>query len=243
MIAYGNFLFRHRNWVFPVVMFALFVGFRPAPWGGSPDSDRLLDLLGIAIVIAGLALRGAVVGLAYIKRGGLHKKVYADDLVTSGMFAHCRNPLYVGNLLMLTGFLVIHNNPWVYGLGGLFFLTAYRAIVAAEEDFLSRKFGVAFAAYCQDVPRWAIRVRGLGRTFRDMEFQWKRVLVKDYSTMDTGLITVLALLALQTISLGGLAVAGETLLRFGALLIAVQLPVLTILIMKKTGRLKLVGGN
>jgi len=238
MIAYGNFLFRHRNWVFPLVMLVLFIGFRPSPWGGSAASDLWLDLAGIAIVIAGIVVRGAVVGLAYIKRGGLQKRVYAADLVTGGMFAHCRNPLYVGNMLMLLGFLVIHNNPWVYALGAVFFLTAYHAIVAAEEKFLADKFGDAFAAYCRDVPRWTIRLSGLGDTFSSMTFNWRRVVVKDYSTVDTGVITVLALIAWQTISFNGFETARITLILLGMLLIFAQLPVLAVLVMKKTGRLR-----
>ena len=238
MIAYGNFLFRHRNWVFPLFMLILFFAFRPVPAGGAPESDRWLDLAGIAIVLAGLAVRWAVVGLAYIKRGGMQKKVYADDLVTEGMFAHCRNPLYVGNLLMLLGFLVIHNNPWVYALGGAFFLTAYHAIVVAEETYLADKFGEGFAAYCRDVPRWAIRIKGLGNTFRGTAFSWRRVVVKDYSTVDTGLITVLALISWQTITFNGLETARETLTVLGTLLIFAQLLALAILVMKKTGRLR-----
>jgi len=238
MIAYGNFLFRHRNWVFPLFMVVIFVAFRPVPWGGTPESDLPLDLVGIAIAIAGAALRGAVVGLAYIKRGGLQKKVYAEDLVTDGMFAHSRNPLYVGNLLMLLGYLVIHNNPWVYVLGGVFFLTAYHAIVAAEENFLSNKFGSGYYAYCRDVPRWRIRFAGLAGTFRNMEFNWLRVLVKDYSSIDTGTITVLALLAWEAVSFRGLESATGTLVMLGIAFVVVQALALTIVVAKKTGRLK-----
>lgn len=238
MIAYGNFLFRHRNWVFPLFMLVIFVAFRPVQWGGTPESDLPLDLVGIAIVVAGAAVRGAVIGLAYIKRGGLQKKVYAEDLVTDGMFAHSRNPLYVGNLLMLLGYLVIHNNPWVYVLGGVFFLTAYHAIVAAEENFLSAKFGTGYDAYCRDVPRWRIRLAGLGETFRRMEFNWLRVLVKDYSSIDTGAITVLALLAWEAISFRGFDAAVGSLVPLGIVFVVIQAFALAIVVAKKTGRLK-----
>lgn len=238
MIAYGNFLFRHRNWLFPVILAGLFFGFSPVPAGGSPETDIRLDLVGIAIVLAGLAVRAAVVGLAYIKRGGLQKKVYAADLVTDGMFAHSRNPLYVGNLLMLLGYFVIHNNPWVYLIGGAYFLVAYHAIVAAEENFLSGKFGAGYDEYCRDVPRWRIRLSGLGETFRGMKFNWTRVLVKDYSTMDTAVITVVALLAWQAISFHGLEAATPRLEELAVILAAVQIVALVILALKKTGRFK-----
>lgn len=238
MIAYGNFLFRHRNWVFPLVMVMLFLGFKPVPAGGSADSDLWLDLVGVAIVLAGIVTRGAVVGLAYIKRGGLAKKVYAADLVTDGMFAHCRNPLYVGNLLMLAGYLVIHNNPWVYVLGGAFFLIAYHAIVAAEENFLRDKFGEGFEAYCRDAPRWRIRIKGLAETFRGMKFNWTRVVAKDYSTIDTAAITVLFLFGWEAVVFNGFDNAGGTLILLGGVFLAVQLVALGIRTMKKTGRLK-----
>jgi protein-S-isoprenylcysteine O-methyltransferase Ste14 len=238
MISYGNFLFRHRNWLFPLVLLALFAGFAPVPAGGSPQTDIWLDAVGVAIVLAGLAVRGAVVGLAYIKRGGMQKKVYAADLVTGGMFAHGRNPLYVGNFLMLLGYFVIHNSPWVYLVGGAYFLVAYHAIVAAEEKYLSEKFGEGYAEYCRDVPRWKIRTAGLGRTFRSMEFNWLRVLVKDYSSMDTGIITIVALLAWEAVSFHGLDAATEKLVTPAIVLVLVQLAVLTVLVLKKTGRLK-----
>lgn len=238
MIAYGNFLFRHRNWVFPFVMIALFLGLKPIPAGGSPTTDLWLDLAGIVVVLAGEIVRGAVVGLVYIKRGGLQKKVYAADLVTDGMFAHGRNPLYVGNLLMLAGYLLIHNNPWIYVLGGLFFLTAYHAIVAAEEAYLRDKFGDGYDAYCRDTPRWRIRLRGLGKTFHGMEFNWARVFIKDYSTMNTAAITVIFLLGWQAVIFQGMPDARGALIALGATLIIVQITALGIRVLKKTGRIK-----
>lgn len=234
MIAYGNFLFRHRNWVFPLFLIALFFGLPPVPAG----DDIWLDGLGIAIVLAGLVVRGAVVGLAYIKRGGLQKKVYADDLVTDGMFAHGRNPLYVGNLLLLLGYFVIHNNPWVYLVGGVAFLVAYHAIVAAEENFLSGKFGQGYADYCRDVPRWWIRPAGLGRTFGAMEFNWRRVVAKDYSTMATAIGTVLALLAWETFVWHGLEASRGKLAVLLAALVASQVAAAAISRLKKRGFLK-----
>ena len=233
MIAYGNFLFRHRNWIFPLFMVALFLSFRPAP----PDG-YLADMIGVAVVLLGAVIRGAVVGLAYIKRGGLQKKVYAADLVTDGMFSHCRNPLYVGNVLMVAGYLVIHGNPWVYAIGGLYFLISYHAIVAAEEAYLRANFGEAYVAYCRDVPRWWVRLSGFGATFGSMDFNWRRVVVKDYSTLDTAIITTLALLALQSVSHQGFETARGALITLGAILIAVQIAALTIVILKKSGRLK-----
>jgi protein-S-isoprenylcysteine O-methyltransferase Ste14 len=201
-VDYGNWLFKYRNTVFPLMMLALFLGFRPRLAGGSLASDLCIDLLGFAVALTGQALRAAVIGYAYIKRGGLNKKVHADRLVTEGFFAHARNPLYNGNLLILAGLFIIHNSPWVYLIGGVYFLIAYLAIVAAEETFLSGRFGGEYAAYCARVNRWWPRLRGLRATMQGMAFNWRRVLVKDYASACTWMITALLLIGYERVIYG-----------------------------------------
>ncbi|MGH8121008.1 MAG: methyltransferase family protein [Gammaproteobacteria bacterium] len=202
-IQYGNFLFKYRNVLFPVVLLILFVIFNPVPW---PDTamDWCLDLVGILITMAGQGIRAAVIGLAYIKRGGVNKKIHADTLVTTGLFAHCRNPLYAGNLLILAGLLIIFNNPWVYLAGGGFFILSYAAIVAAEESFLLRKFGQEYERYCREVNRWMITMRGLYGTLQSMEFTWERVIYKDYTTMLTWIVTVILIMNIEHVHSFGL---------------------------------------
>lgn len=238
LVAWGNFLFKWRNTVFPVVMVALFVAFRPfaTEAGGA---ERWLDALGLLAVLAGSALRVLVVGMAYIKRGGIDKRVYAADLVTDGMFAHGRNPLYVGNLLILAGILVIHGSPWVLGVGAVFFLGSYVAIVAAEERYLAEKFGDAYQAYCRDVPRWRIRLRGLSATLEGFRFNWRRVVVKEYTTIATTCLMVLALLGEQAVyARGGLTEALPSLAAVGAGMGAVLVAALAVRVLKKSGRLR-----
>src|SRR5690625_1233205 len=111
-IRYGNFLFKYRNIIFPLVLCALLFGFYPVQPLGNTDWSVGMNLLGFLISLTGEGIRVAVIGLAYIKRGGVNKRVHADTLVVEGIFAHCRNPLYLGNLLILLGLFIIHNNPW-----------------------------------------------------------------------------------------------------------------------------------
>ena len=181
-VAYGRWLFKYRNKVFTVFLLLLLLGLPPVTAGHDLLLDRWMDVLGFAIAAAGQILRAAVIGLEYIKRGGVNKQPHADKLVTGGMFAHCRNPLYVGNLLILAGLFVIHNHVLVYVLGGAFYVGAYYAIVAAEEDYLRDKFGPDFDVYCQQVPRWNIRWSGIATTLASMEMNWKRMVQKDYGT-------------------------------------------------------------
>src|SRR5690242_1080534 len=101
MIASGNYFFRTRDIIFPIVFVVLALAFKPYYPQNSERLDFWVDLLGITIAFLGQGLRAAVIGYAYVKRGGKDKMIYADRLVQEGFFAHSRNPLYLGNLLVL----------------------------------------------------------------------------------------------------------------------------------------------
>jgi protein-S-isoprenylcysteine O-methyltransferase Ste14 len=177
MVALGNFLYRTRLYVFPLACLLVFL---PGPriW----QENLVAALLGFAIALTGQVIRAGTIGLVYIVRGGKNRQVYAKDLVTDGVFGHTRNPMYVGNLLILSG-MAVTSNCWSTVLVAIP-LTAfiYRAIVAAEENYLRGRFGAVFDDYCGNVPRFVPRLRGLGETFSSMDFRWRRVLVKEYGT-------------------------------------------------------------
>lgn len=200
MVRLGNFFFRYRDAVFTSVLLALFIVFRPHYPRGSERLDNLLDLVGIGVALSGQLLRVAVIGYAYIIRGGRNRRVYAEDLVTDGFFAHARNPLYLGNLLVLLGLFLIWHNPWVYALGGIFFLVGYSGIVAAEEVYLRGKFGSAYDAYARTVPRWLPNIRGLRQSLAGMRFNWRRVVLKEYTSMYTWMAGAVVLLAADTLT-------------------------------------------
>ena len=129
-------------------------------------------------------------GLDYIIRGGREGKVYAKELVTGGLFSHCRNPLYVGNYLGILGALVASNSIIAITLGGLGFLIAYVAITLAEERFLQGKFGSEYDEYCRRVPRFGLKPGGLATTLRTSRFNWRRLLIKEYGTLFVSLAGV-----------------------------------------------------
>jgi protein-S-isoprenylcysteine O-methyltransferase Ste14 len=139
-------------------------------------------VIGLFVTVLGQAIRGATIGLAYIVRGGKDKKVYAEHLVSTGIFSHCRNPLYVGNILMLLGVGILANSLIYVAIIMPLFLFIYQAIVLAEEHFLRGKFGADFDAYCAKVNRWIPSLKGISATFSSMEFNWKRWVLKEYTT-------------------------------------------------------------
>lgn len=194
LLTYGRFLFKYRNILFPVLFLSLALFFPPTAAFGNAMADRLFDLIGFGVVLAGLAMRALVIGLEYIRRGGKDGKVYAEDLVTGGIFASCRNPLYVGNLLILAGMILIWHNWMVYAIATLFGITGYIAIVAAEEEFLLAKFGDTYRAYCVDVNRWLPDQGKMTEALANGKLNLAQILVKDYNTWFTWFSSVLLLL-------------------------------------------------
>lgn len=177
MVQLGNFLFRYRNGLFPLAYVFIF-----AKTTLLFQDYRAAALAGLIIALIGQSLRVATIGLDYIVRGGRNRQVYADDLVTGGLFSHCRNPLYVGNYLILVGVGVAScSRIFLFVVLPLMAL-AYWAIIAAEENFLRNKFGSVFDTYCSKVSRLFFRPTGLSSTLHGMKFHWPRVVVKEYGT-------------------------------------------------------------
>jgi hypothetical protein len=144
------------------------------------------------VVVLGLLIRAAVVGFAYIKRGGVKKKVYADNLVTDGLFGVVRNPLYVGNALIYIGVYLMHGHPVTMALGIVAFLFAYQCIVLAEENYLRGKFGPGFDDYCADVPRWWPRLGRLGASIEGMRFNLQRTVFYEYTAVGNAVMLLTA---------------------------------------------------
>jgi protein-S-isoprenylcysteine O-methyltransferase Ste14 len=187
-IRIGRFFFRTRNITFPLLIVAAFsVAVPPGEIFGSARLENLKDFLAIGVALAGLAVRASVIGFSYIKRGGVNKQVYANALVTSGIFGLCRNPLYLANMAIYSAIFLMHGDPRVMALGILLFFGIYQSIIFAEEAYLSEKFGNAYADYCRRTPRWLPWISGIDQRFsaatQGMNFNYRLALVKDYSTM------------------------------------------------------------
>lgn len=196
MLTIGNFFFKYRNVLFIFLYLALFIPspyiFREAVFGSNFYLYPLI--LGLVITVSGQLIRGITIALAYIVRGGKNKEVYADKLVTEGIFSHCRNPLYVGNILMLLGVGILINSLLFVFFFIPVFLFIYQAIVLAEEHFLRNKFGQEFNKYCAAVSRWLINFRNIGKTISNMHFNGKRWLIKEYNTQTVWLAGIIVIL-------------------------------------------------
>jgi protein-S-isoprenylcysteine O-methyltransferase Ste14 len=233
MIKIGNFFFHYRNILLPISFLLILV---PSP--EIFQNPTLALLLGLGLSIAGQLIRFTTIGLVYIIRGGANRKIHAEGLVTTGIFSHCRNPLYVGNITVSIGMAIASNSVLFFSVITPFIIFVYIAIVMAEEDFLWKKFGAAFDEYTKYVNRWIPSLRGINRTFKSHNFAWKRVLLKEYNSTFSGtLLGILMIMRAYYLHPEFYGSFNENLFAFLYAIVAVTIVYLFVKFLKKTHRL------
>ena len=78
----------------------------------------------------------------------------AANLVTTGIFKRSRNPIYLGDALVLAGLALRWEAPIALLLVPLFMATITQRFIIPEENRLRVKFRADFARYCQNTRRW-----------------------------------------------------------------------------------------
>jgi protein-S-isoprenylcysteine O-methyltransferase Ste14 len=144
---WGAVLFRNRGWLpVPFIVIPLLVPgiMSSVNWtiGG------LLIALGEIVRLSGVAAAGTVTR---------RRSRNVQRLVTYGIFAWVRNPLYVGNFLIWMGFVVISGVLWFLPAAIALFAFEYSLIVRYEEGVLESIFGEEYRTYKATVPRWWAR--------------------------------------------------------------------------------------
>jgi protein-S-isoprenylcysteine O-methyltransferase Ste14 len=105
-----------------------------------PSVHSLLwSLLG---TVPGLALRTYASG--YVTKN--------TELTTTGPYAHTRNPLYLGSMLIAFGFAVAAHSWWIALALAVLFALIYLPTIRSEEEFLRGQFS-DYDEYAKRVPR------------------------------------------------------------------------------------------
>ncbi len=100
----------------------------------------------LLIVLAGLAMSRA--------RTTVIPHLQPSALVTSGVFARSRNPIYLGDALILSGLALRFDGVLALGLVPLFVWVITDRFVRPEEHRLRAAFGPAFDAWAARTRRW-----------------------------------------------------------------------------------------
>jgi protein-S-isoprenylcysteine O-methyltransferase Ste14 len=143
----GATLFRYRSWL-PLIFLGV-----PLVMAGSTSPFRWE--VGLTLIIVGEALRLA--GVAAAGSVTRRRSRNVQRLVTYGIFAWCRNPLYIGNFLIWIGFVTISGVLWFLPIAIVLFAVEYELIVRYEEGVLESTFGREYLDYKNETPRWLPR--------------------------------------------------------------------------------------
>ena len=119
---------------------------------------------------AGLVLACAGEAVRIWASGHIEK---TKRLATGGPYAHSRNPLYVGSLLIALGVAAACASPWVVLAVAAYFLAFYPAVMREEAAFLAGKFPGEYASWAAVVPLFWPRLAPAGA--RVSRFDWARV--------------------------------------------------------------------
>lgn len=79
------------------------------------------------------------------------------ELVAVGLYRFVRNPMYVSGVIALIGWILWSPSFSMILTPILFFVAAHLFVTLYEEPTLKKKFGAAYEAYCQRIPRWIPR--------------------------------------------------------------------------------------
>ncbi len=132
-------------------------GFLPVPFLLIPllvpgEQSRDGWVVAVFFILAGEALRLAGVSAAGSVTRRRSRAV--QRLVTYGVFAWMRNPLYVGNFLIWIGFVIGSGVLWFVPVAVILFAVEYSLIVRYEEGVLESIFGGEYVEYKKRTPRW-----------------------------------------------------------------------------------------
>ncbi|MCH7589760.1 hypothetical protein IIB34_01845 [PVC group bacterium] len=178
--AWGELFFKNRiNLPFLLIPFFILFIFMDHAGGGAEAKAFVWKIICLFVSLTGYLVRIIVVGTSPKNTSGRNtKRQKADCLVTKGFYSVVRNPLYLANIIILTGFALFAGDITAWLLTIMLAYFYYEKIIFVEEEFLARTFQKEFELWAQKTPmlfpQWgAWKASGF-------PFDLKRVLRKEY---------------------------------------------------------------
>ena len=152
-----------------------------------------------------LVLVGEIIRLNCVHHAGgatRTRKVGAPALCTSGPFGYVRNPLYLGNIIIYAGVVLMAGGPFMWQLLGMtvaFFFLQYGLIISLEEEILMGKFGNEYRLYLTTVPRCIPRTTSWSGHNKTSPLTWGKTFRTERRTFQVLAIFFLFIIAKATI--------------------------------------------
>ncbi len=112
-----------------------------------------VKLFGVALVIVGFVIRTSASRQFFLKKLELWKLKAQEKIITSEIYKHSRNPLYLGILIISIGSIMIFTSyAGFVGLVCVYLLASFQ--ITKEEKGLALKFGNDYLNYKSSVRKW-----------------------------------------------------------------------------------------
>jgi len=148
-----------RNAVFAVVFLLTFAHAAHPPLLAYLGPIHILEvpivrLVGVIVLVGSLILvRLSQIDLKSSWRFDLDLAGEPTDLITGGLYARSRNPIYVGMLATCVGLFLVLPNAITLAVATVAFVIL-QVRIRVEEQYLLNTHGEAYADYCRRTPRW-----------------------------------------------------------------------------------------
>lgn len=114
----------------------------------------LSRIAGVVLVVSGVALMVWAVAAFRAHQTSVVPHQVPRRIITTGPFARSRNPIYLGDVMVLSG-AVLWWGPWPAALLiPIFVQILTRRFIAPEESRMKENFGEEFARFAAETPRW-----------------------------------------------------------------------------------------
>ena len=117
------------------------------------ELNMVFLILGIILIILGIIFWISAVLISKIDR-----EVENSKLVTTGIYAHVRHPIYAAFFYIAVGLILISQNILLFVLPIIFWAFLTVAMIKTEEKWLTDKFGNDYINYSKKVNRFIPKV-------------------------------------------------------------------------------------
>jgi protein-S-isoprenylcysteine O-methyltransferase Ste14 len=194
--------------------------------------ETIYQALCLIISFTGEFVRILTIGFVPSGTSGRNTKAQrATILNTTGIYSITRNPLYLGNYMMILGISIFSRSWEIIILNSIFFLIFYVPIILTEENFLLGKFGNIFSEYTSKAPCFFPKFHLW--TPSENKWSWGMVIRREYSSLLSLALSYVFVAHLRLYVIGKEIIYSKAWLIFGGVFLLMWIIVRILRLLKK----------
>jgi protein-S-isoprenylcysteine O-methyltransferase Ste14 len=125
----------------------------PLPWF-TGMAGEMLFATGILFIVGAIGMDIAAMQTLHSGRTTVLPHRKSEHLITKGVYTFTRNPIYLGNTVLVIGVGLISGIAWYLPLAFIAAYATQKLAIEREEKHLETRFGKAYRDYKKRVKRW-----------------------------------------------------------------------------------------